>query len=414
MFTVVCLCVLANILNLSPTSVNATTYRSCNISIKNDLAEHSPLLIKTKFGRPGFALPITGTDIINVNQRKFIEIFCPGGSVTISNASIRTNLTRVTCKHGKFRLNNGVAVNLSAISCTKSPKGVAQYTGNGCLHSYKEFEIGYRYNKHFLTLIKGCFDKLHQITLYTVSTITKGINCVKLALPRKSYWSKGSFFTGVRINQLYIRNNQRITVNNQLGLSNEYSTKYITENDTNYYLSRGHLTPKADFIYGPQQDITFHFLNAVPQWQLLNAGNWKVLEANLRDLASSKEIDLKIYTGIAGILSFPHEKTASPTELYLHRNSERKTVPVPEYIWKIAYDDVNKKGVAFVGVNNPYLNGNYEDVTICANVCPLISYLHLNRDFDRYGYIYCCEVDVLRRKISTIPTEIPYGLHLLT
>ncbi|KRT84821.1 hypothetical protein AMK59_2322 [Oryctes borbonicus] len=414
MFIIVLSCVFANVLNLSPSGVNAVTHPYCNISIKNDFNDRPPLLIATKFNRTDFVLPTTSSEIINVKEGNFIGVFCPGSNVTLSDVPIRENLTRLECRYDKFYLHNGTSVNFATIACSKSLKSVAQYTGKSCLKRYKEFEIGYRYQRDFLTLIRGCFDKVHKITLYTVSAITKAINYAKFAIPRKAYWSKGSFFAGVRINRAYIRSNQRNVINRQVGLSNQNSTKYISENDNIYYLSRGHLTPKTDFIYGPHQDVTFHFLNAVPQWQLLNGGNWKILEKTLRDLASSRGIDLNIYTGISGILSFRHEKTGRSTELYLHLGDRRKRIPVPKFVWKIAYDSANNKGIAFVGVNNPYLNGNYSKVKICANVCFSASYLHFKKNYGKYGYVYCCKVDEFRRKISTVPDEVARGLDLLT
>ncbi|GJQ81834.1 hypothetical protein Trydic_g373 [Trypoxylus dichotomus] len=189
------------------------------------------------------------------------------------------------------------------------------------------------------------------------------------------------------------------------------STKYIAST-TNRYLARGHLTPKTDFIYGPQQDATFICINAVPQWQTLNAGNWKRLEADLRDLAAAKG-DLIIATGMSEILSYPHEQTGRQTPLYIYADSRQKAIPVPKYIWKIAYIDQTKEGIAFVGVNDPYFS-NAESVKICNDVCSQIRYLHLKlEDYTRHGYVYCCEVDDLRSRVSNVPTEIPSRLRLL-
>jgi DNA/RNA endonuclease G (NUC1) len=72
--------------------------------------------------------------------------------------------------------------------------------------------------------------------------------------------------------------------------------KYISlKND--YFLSRGHLTAKSDFIYGAQQMITFYFINAAPQWQTFNGGNWNSLENDVHELAATKTEDLEVYTG---------------------------------------------------------------------------------------------------------------------
>lgn len=43
-----------------------------------------------------------------------------------------------------------------------------------------------------------------------------------------------------------------------------------------YYFAKGHLAPDADFVTEAEQDATYYYINAVPQWQAFNNGNWKV------------------------------------------------------------------------------------------------------------------------------------------
>ena len=56
-----------------------------------------------------------------------------------------------------------------------------------------------------------------------------------------------------------------------------------TSSGTNF-LSKGHLSPNAGFVYDVQQDATYYFLNVAPQFQSFNNGNWKSLEYAVRDL----------------------------------------------------------------------------------------------------------------------------------
>ncbi|KAI4457000.1 endonuclease related [Holotrichia oblita] len=393
-----------NVITFFTIEIKAIYNSECSISINQDLTDaRHPLLIQTTLGKPEFVLP-TVDDKIILKQNDEIELFCPNSF----NASSKDNLRKVICDKGKFILNGSI-VRFSTLTCPKPLKDVARYTGKKCLRDYEEFEIGYEYKNDFLTLITGCFDKTKQNTLYTISTISRMINGKKYTHPRKSFWTQGSFYRGVSVDNVYKRNNQRIAINSQLGLDRD-SRIYITEDDQKYYLARGHLAPKADFIYGPQQDITFYFLNAVPQWNLLNTGNWKILEDDLRRFASIRGIDLKIVTGTSEIFSLPYNFTQQSVELFLNTQTSTKTIPIPKFIWKVAYHEVSSKGVAFVGVNNPFLKEDFNEYTICRNICRKLNYIHINLNYVKNGYVYCCEVGDLIKTVSTIPITSVSGL----
>lgn len=63
-------------------------------------------------------------------------------------------------------------------------------------------------------------------------------------------------------------------------------------------IARGHLSPKADFIYGPEQLATFYYVNAAPQWHKFNSGNWNNIEVSVRNLAIRRKLHLTVYTGM--------------------------------------------------------------------------------------------------------------------
>ncbi|GJQ81831.1 hypothetical protein Trydic_g370 [Trypoxylus dichotomus] len=356
----------------------------CEISVKDDVGNPPPLLIEEKRGKPAFALPDPNTGKITVAERNSVQIYCPQTTVLIIGKPINTDLAPITCVKGKFRYG-GKIYPVSAFRCQTTPKSVAQYTGSSCLRHHKEFKIGYNYKKDFLILIKGCFDTNDQITLYTISTIPKAINVAKQIQERKC-WTVGAFYTIPNINDIYSKANQTISINTQLSLP-PTSTKYVA---SNRYLARGHLTAKTDFIYGAQQDATFICINAVPQWQTLNAGNWKKLETNLKDLATVRGRDLKIVTGMSDILSYPNDQTGRQTALYMYADRQQKAIPIPKYIWKIAYIEATKEGIAFVGVNDPYFT-NAQSVTPTYGQTPHILVVEKSAPCEEYGFVKLCD-----------------------
>lgn len=72
------------------------------------------------------------------------------------------------------------------------------------------------------------------------------------------------------INNLYTQNHQRERIAQLTGIDT-----YVT---TTQFLARGHLAAKSDFVYATGQRASFYFINAAPQWQPFNAGNWNWLE----------------------------------------------------------------------------------------------------------------------------------------
>lgn len=75
------------------------------------------------------------------------------------------------------------------------------------------------------------------------------------------------------VNTMYTEVSQKAAIAGYVG--DELADKYVT---TSQFLARGHLAAKTDFIYATGQRATFYFINAAPQWQPFNAGNWNWLE----------------------------------------------------------------------------------------------------------------------------------------
>ncbi|GFG35692.1 hypothetical protein Cfor_12773, partial [Coptotermes formosanus] len=198
------------------------------------------------------------------------------------------------------------------------------------------------------------------------------------------------------------------TISTILG-SAQLGDQYIAET-SDYFLARGHHSAKADFVYGSQHRATFHFVNVSPQWQTFNGGNWEELEANVRAYADNKKLDLDVYTGTYGILTFPDVKGIE-TELYLYvDDNNNKAIPVPKFYWKAVYDPKSQAGVVFVGINNPYLSNPQGDYLICNDVCSRLSWLQWDQKNIEKGYSYCCDVDDFRSTVKTLPQFTVSGL----
>ena len=84
------------------------------------------------------------------------------------------------------------------------------------------------------------------------------------------------------------------------------------------------------------QEATYYYANAAPQWQTVNNGNWRALEAAVRDKARRAGSDLEIYTGTIGVLRLRAEN-GTDEELWLATSKDKKYIPVPEYFFKVIF-----------------------------------------------------------------------------
>lgn len=166
--------------------------------------------------------------------------------------------------------------------------------------------------------------------------------------------------------------------------------KYFT-NTT--FLSRGHLTPDADFVFSSAQFATYFYANVCPQFQTINAGNWVRVESITRELAAQEQVNLEIYTGVFGHLELA-SSDGSVVPLYL---SETEQIEVPEYIWKIVYNPNSSAAIVFITMNNPFARRS--DVReLCTDVCQQ-SGINFSQTAKR-GFTYCCTYEDFSRSVS--------------
>lgn len=338
-----------------------------------------------------------------------IRLYCPGGYLTVNSQSINRNVANAICSGGiQFKLEGiSKTVPFDAIDCTTFPVHVARYANKTCSNNKTNqlIEVGFDLKPGFIVNYAVCFDTVLQRALYSTSNMSSMI--ARMELVQRPQFVQGQFFNvgNKSVNSLYVQNVQRSTINKLLGLSNNNYT-YIHKNDS-FFLSRGHLTAKADFIYGSQQRSTFYYVNAAPQWQIFNEGNWNALENSVRSFVAGRNSDVVIYTGTHGIAKLPNLKGVQ-TELYLYATNKAKGIPVPELYWKVVYDPKTKAGTAFVGVNNPYIKNHNK---ICLkDVCSQIKWIHWRQNNITEGYSYCCSVDDFRRTVKNLPMFNVSGL----
>lgn len=354
-------------------------------------------------------LPEDNAGTLSFKSKQEVDINCPGGRISISDTAQSESQAIATCGTGnKFKLL-GKNVPLSEVKCTKYPKHEARSSGQKCAGTeLKEILIGFPVSKEeFLPQITVCFDPVEQNAVLSTYTLSYAIGGYQVNYPRPDFIEGGFYDLPEKVNTLYSRDYQRKVINDAVGLPEDDYT-YVHKTD-DYYLARGHLTAKTDFIYGSQQRLTFYYVNVAPQWQTLNAGNWNTMEQNVRDFAFDRGLDLTVHTGTHGLSTLPSEASNDPVDVFLYYDENQNALPVPALFWKVVYDPESQQGIALVGVNNPH-EKNIEDFVVCEDVCDQVDWLTWKREDVKQGYGYCCEVDDFRKTVDYLPEFEVSGL----
>ncbi|KAJ8971736.1 hypothetical protein NQ314_000549 [Rhamnusium bicolor] len=378
-----------------PGDVKAT---GCQINIKV-LPANTPLLLTSKTREVIF--PNLGTSFVNLAQNEKIDLDCPGtGNIQAGGATI-VGIAEATCVSGWDFQISGRQVNISSVLCSSRITSTARATGKTCWGKGIEIEIGLQlHDGRFIQQYTSCFDDVARNVLYSRYFLTNNIEN-QLTGGTSPSWSEDTFYNlGARVNNIYPIATHRVTINKQLGLP-DGDLKYVGTG--HYYLAKGHLTARTDYMYNAQQMSTFHYVNSAPQWQTFNGYNWFYFERSLRVYASKNLVDLEVYTGTYGISTLPHATTGRDVELYFYvDNNGNKAMPIPELFWKVAYDPINRAGIAVLGINNPYQTDVTKSI-ICNDVADRLNWLTFDRFRLEYGYIYACTIADFRKVVPNLP-----------
>lgn len=376
----------------------------------NDLPDFEPLFLLENYTTDylhAFVLP-NSYGYLNFNAGDKFLVSCPdeGNLIVINGEKTKTQLETAQCEKGTIFKITGKSVNLTSISCAHTTVGQTQTTNNNCgaQQTYQSIKIGFKVSEKFINHLEVCYDRTLKRSLYSHQILGYSITGGRYNLSSSKFnFFAGDFYDKIQVAELYTKATQMKNINTMLSLP-ETDTRYIDDSsESKFFLSKGHYSAKADFFYGIQQTLTYYYVNAAPQWYTFNSGNWNTLEIKCREFATSKTLDLDVITGSYGVSKLL-SNSDTMTQLYLSKVSDTdKAIPVPRFYYKIVYDQKSNAGVAFVGVNNPYMFQPKEDI-ICVDICDQIQWIgDLDRKNIELGYLYCCDVNDLKKTIEDIP-----------
>lgn len=159
-------------------------------------------------------------------------------------------------------------------------------------------EIGWREGDEFVRQITVCHVRASATTLYANHTVERGATGASGGRTtfRHRHVTDNAIYPTSSVLEYYKVEKQRETIRN------DRSRSFIDYSRPTHYLVKGHLAPNADFVDAAKRRATFYLINAAPQWQSFNNGNWKALEDSIRRKAGSERGAIHVYTGVYGAL----------------------------------------------------------------------------------------------------------------
>ncbi|XP_050342230.1 uncharacterized protein LOC126768260 [Nymphalis io] len=378
----------------------ATARSACTFRVNGDLGQPQPVYIHRS--RNTFLAPTGNSGQVRLNANEEIIVSCPGPGRLIRHPNIITNVQTANARcvsgnlvSGAGWLNGNRA--FGQLTCSNHPFFEAQQTNQRCFNNNIVIRSGFIVNNVFHTVYWSCFDQNRMEVLY-VWYNQNPTNAVHQTGVDRPSWLPGSFFPGVNINNVYTQNNQRNIIGRLVGTN--MVGRYITSTQ---FLARGHLTAKSDHVFASAQRSTFFFINAAPQWQPFNAGNWNNLEQNLRRRIGVAGYNTVIYTGTFGVTQL-RDGNGRFVNIFLESNNR---VPVPQYFYKVAYDASRRRGTAFISINNPYYTlAEARGLQFCTDRCrnnAAFNWINWQPDRVDIGYSFCCTIADFRNRVGHIP-----------
>nr|ABI18974.1 putative non-specific nuclease [Paraleptuca crassipes] len=362
-----------------------------------DFPEHPPLIINNQLD---FVLPVLeGVNrVVRVAEGETVTLACSGSElVNLGEAEVQAR-----CLSSGLLTIGDAEWDLASLGCSSDVKetifrdlGTCGAGGVGILNGIGFQIFSLNYDK---VIINVCFEAASETTLFTDHILHGADIAAKdVEASRPSFKTSTGFFS-VSMNTVYSQNSQLQLMTSILGDEDPANT--IIDPSKQLYFAKGHMSPDAGFVTIASQDATYYFINALPQWQAFNNGNWKYLETNTRNLAMKKGRDLRVYSGGWDVLELD-DINGNPVKVFLGLTEGKEVVPAPAITWKVVHDESTNCAVAVVGVNNPHLTA--APATLCEDLCSSLSWITFDVSSLASGYTYRCSVAELRASVPHVP-----------
>lgn len=212
------------------------------------MSEPQPVILRPETS--SIRHPADRRGIVELEVGERLELFCSTGFV---NQQSVNNLILTCNSDGTFTDGFGGRHDFKYYNCLRIPIHEAVRSGRTCFESASILEVGFRVGSRFVKTYEICFDERLERTHYVTHMFSPANVAFQSSYPRPS-WSWSGYFNGKNVDNLYTRNVQRNTLAGILGSAAKADEYIHPTND--WFLARGHIAAKTDFIYGNEHNPT--------------------------------------------------------------------------------------------------------------------------------------------------------------
>ncbi|XP_068142250.1 uncharacterized protein [Drosophila tropicalis] len=403
----------------------------CKLDIQKDLpsADHlQPLYLRNNTDR--YWLPNADGQLV-VDHGASIELYCSKSFAKIDAANNvgyipgKRLSMHVRCHHGNIFEWSGGRAPFHNFVCKQALEYRVERlehqrcgdteASNGDNETGHMYRVGYKISDdRFIRTIELCHNAQLLRTHYARYEMEPANWHFQKQVNRLKF-SPAGHFAGYDMGKLYSQSHQESLMGPDM-----------LDGRAGLFLARGHLAAKADLIYASQQRSSFNYVNAAPQWQSFNGGHWANVEDETRRFVARLGIPVSVYTGTFSELPWPGVGHNHSSLHLAHDANNNPVLVVPLLYYRLLIDNASngqKRGIAIVGVNNPYvtLNQIHDENTspsyvICEPIdAELVAWLRsLQNSNLRKGYLYACTVADLARAVKHLPRHLLQVHDLLT
>jgi len=334
--------------------------------------------------------------VVSLTEDQAVVLACPGNTID----AIGQEVVAASCAASGKILIEDTEYDMIELGCKKRPKESMVAGHETCSTIGTTYSIGFDIDGYdFYELVSVCFDPKTEENLSSKHVIRGAHIGAKDNNPDRPGFKSGSGIYSVSANEVYLQSSQAELM--LMLLSNDT----VIDFSESHYFARGHMSPDADFVTEQEQDATYYYINAVPQWQAFNNGNWKVLEGNSRKLAEARGRDLQVWSGSHRVLQL-QDINNNDVDIYLGLVEGETVVPAPDITWKVVYDSATNEAAAVVGINNPFLTEHVETYCGSWEFCEQLQWLSVDTEYLAHGGTYCCTVQELAQNVPNAPQHL--------